>query len=301
MLESTKRDRTPLAKGRMALLLVCAVLATAMLAGCARGAAQEEESSDPASLNRSYMARVNQRMADLGQVLEEFQVAVGEGDAVAMQASQAKAGRIIDEVKAAKAPSMLEDVKTGYADGLDQLQRALADYVQLYSDAQAGRLDEAAFNSRLAQVQEAYDAGVAALKKADETAVAVAQAPGQPSSSSGKAASSAAASSQAASSATGQDAAAAATAAGAATVAAATAATAQETNSSQPQDGAGQQQAAQSADASASAADGQDEPVQDEAPVEPVGDDGTQEAVDYQGGSDYVDEYDYTTEEYQEY
>ena len=160
---------------RILALLACMGLLVCAVAGCAPSAS-EEKSSDPAALNRSYMARVNQQMADLAEVLEGFQAAVGEGDAVAMQASQAQAGRIIEAVKSAEAPAMLEDVKQGYVTGLDQLQQALGSYVQLYNDAQAGWLDEAAFNDRLAQVQASYDAGVQALADADAAAVSVANA-----------------------------------------------------------------------------------------------------------------------------
>ena len=150
-------------------VLLAAVLA---LAGCA--APNQTSTDENAAENRAFMAQVNQKVSDLNGVLGDFQMAVGAQDVVAMRASSARAASIISDVKAAEAPEKLVPIKDGYVEGLDKLQSALDQYTQLYAELAAGSIEESSYTERLRQVQETYDAGVAALNSADEQAVAVA-------------------------------------------------------------------------------------------------------------------------------
>lgn len=148
------------------------VMAAGMFAGCT--GAEQSSTDEHAAENRAFMAQVNQKVSDIDVVLDDFQAAVGTKDVVAMKASAARASAIVAQVKAAKATDKLSPVKDGYVSGLEQLQRALEQYTQLYTDLSAGSIDEAGYAERLRQVQETYDAAIAALNSADEQAVAVA-------------------------------------------------------------------------------------------------------------------------------
>lgn len=151
-------------------IMGCLMAAALALPGCV--AASEQVSTDEhAAEHRAYMAQLGNQAKEIDAVLNQFQSAVGAKDVVAMRAATAKAGDIVAAVATTEAPEKLAETKDSYVAGLEQLQQALEAYTQLYADVEAAVVNENDFSVRLAEVQSAYDAGVEAVKAADDKAV----------------------------------------------------------------------------------------------------------------------------------
>ena len=154
----------------LTLLLGTLLAATIALTGCFAPSSQTS-TDEHAAEHRAYMAQLGQKADELDTILADFQAAVGTEDVVAMKAASNRAMAIVEEVKNGEAPEKLAEVKESYALGLDQLQQALSSYTQLYADVASGAVPASDFQLRLGEVQKAYDAGVEAVKAADEKAV----------------------------------------------------------------------------------------------------------------------------------
>lgn len=163
---------------RTSLLLAsaCALVlaASIALAGCF-APSQQNSTDEHAAEHRTYMAQLGQKAEEIDTILTDFQAAVGAEDVVAMKAATTKVGTIVESIKTTEAPEKLAEVKDNYASGLEQLQQALNSYTQLYADMAAGTVSDSDYQVRLSEVQSAYDAGVEAMKAADEKAVALAE------------------------------------------------------------------------------------------------------------------------------
>ena len=153
---------TKLASVALALLVTCAALAGCSTAATSVDSAQQE--------NRSYMSKVNEVMSELGDDLESFVGAVSRNDVVNMRTQAKNAYRVLDSLESIEAPESLSDVRQKYIDGTAKLREALDGYIELYTEAESGVLDQSSYADRLAKVQSLYDEGVGLLKQADETA-----------------------------------------------------------------------------------------------------------------------------------
>ncbi len=154
-------------------LVVCA--ASAMLALALAGCAQQSNAqNDQQNENRQYMTQVNQKMEDLNTRLTSFTDAVSRGDVVTMRTQADNAYKAIDDLSSLDAPDALADVKTGYVDGCNELKGALDSYIALYTEIEnatdAQPFDYSTYDSRLADIQNAYNAGIDKLKAADDAA-----------------------------------------------------------------------------------------------------------------------------------
>ena len=128
-----------------AAALVCALL----LSGCASNA---QQANDPQTLNRQYMANVNQIMDEIDAQMTEFSTIVKEALSV---------------------PDEMKDIQSDYLKGTEELQTAFAAYVDLYEDVKApenGTFDFATYGDRLNDVKSHYEAGIQALESADQKA-----------------------------------------------------------------------------------------------------------------------------------
>lgn len=136
--------------------------------------AQSEEAQQ-ASANRQYMAQLNQQMADVQQIMDDFQAAVSEQNTVVMRAQIEKAQSIAQTIDASKPTESLSDAKDQYVDALITLNTAMADYADLYERANSGALSREDLDSGIKAVQDSYDDGVEKLKAADDTVAKLAQ------------------------------------------------------------------------------------------------------------------------------
>ena len=148
--------------------MICVVaLCLGVFAGCANPASNGDSAQQA---NRTYMSKVNGIMEQLGDDLKSFSDAVSRGDVVNMRTQANNAYRSLDELSKLEAPEELADVKQSYVDGANKLRSALDEYIELFTEVDAGSFDQSTYSSRLASVQKLYDEGVELLKKGDETA-----------------------------------------------------------------------------------------------------------------------------------
>lgn len=156
---------------RMVAFAVAIVLASAlMLSGCASNA---QQANDPQTLNRQYMANVNQIMDEIDAQMTEFSTIVKEGEVVSLSTQLAAINNSVDKLKALSVPDEMKDIQSDYLKGTEELQTAFAAYVDLYEDVKApenGTFDFATYGDRLNDVKSHYEAGIQALESADQKA-----------------------------------------------------------------------------------------------------------------------------------
>ena len=149
-----------------AIVLACAL----MLSGCASNA---QQANDPQTLNRQYMANVNQIMDEIDAQMTEFSTIVKEGEVVSLSTQLAAINNSVDKLKALSVPDAMKDIQSDYLKGAEELQTAFAAYVDLYEDVKApenGTFDFATYGDRLNDVKSHYEAGIQALESADQKA-----------------------------------------------------------------------------------------------------------------------------------
>lgn len=149
-----------------AFALVCALLLT----GCASGNTQ---ANDPQTLNRQYMANVNQIMDEIEAQMTEFSTAIKDGEVVSLSTQLAAVNNSVDKLKALSVPDAMKDIQSDYLKGTEELQTAFSEYVDLYEDVKApenGQFDFSTYDDRLNSVRTHYEAGIEALQSADQKA-----------------------------------------------------------------------------------------------------------------------------------
>lgn len=149
-----------------AIVLACAL----MLSGCASNA---QQANDPQTLNRQYMANVNQIMDEIDAQMTEFSTIVKEGEVVSLSTQLAAINNSVDKLKALSVPDAMKDIQSDYLKGTEELQTAFAAYIDLYEDVKApenGTFDFATYGDRLNDVKSHYEAGIQALESADQKA-----------------------------------------------------------------------------------------------------------------------------------
>ena len=149
-----------------AIVLACAL----MLSGCASNA---QQANDPQTLNRQYMANVNQIMDEIDAQMTEFSTIVKEGEVVSLSTQLAAINNSVDKLKALSVPDAMKDIQSDYLKGTEEPQTAFAAYVDLYEDVKApenGTFDFATYGDRLNDVKSHYEAGIQALESADQKA-----------------------------------------------------------------------------------------------------------------------------------
>ena len=149
-----------------AIVLACAL----MLSGCA---SNTQQANDPQTLNRQYMANVNQIMDEIDAQMTEFSTIVKEGEVVSLSTQLAAINNSVDKLKALSVPDEMKDIQSDYLKGTEELQTAFAAYVDLYEDVKApenGTFDFATYGDRLNDVKSHYEAGIQALESADQKA-----------------------------------------------------------------------------------------------------------------------------------
>ena len=149
----------------LAFVAVLALLG--VMTGCnvqSAGTSTDENAAE----NRQYMALLNTKTGELDEVLTQFQTAVAAGDAVGMKAAASEASKIVDSIKKSEPTESLTEVKDAYVAGLTDINAAMNDYADLYTQVSAGTLDQSAFDRKLKAIQASYEQAVGKLTAADE-------------------------------------------------------------------------------------------------------------------------------------
>lgn len=158
-----------------AILALCVTLAT-VFTGCLSTA---ESIDDPQKANRNYMAQLNSALADFGDDLEAFSVAVSDDDVVGMKSQADKAFKVIEEIEKIEAPEDLADLHDGYKKALGKLKEALNEFIDLYVEvkayaendlAEGESLETPDFEEKLKSIQKKYSEGIKLLEDADNKA-----------------------------------------------------------------------------------------------------------------------------------
>ncbi len=157
---------------RVLAVALGAALALGALAGCqspATGATDQQQA------NRTYMTKVNQAVEELNTRLGEFDEAVAQESVVNMRNKANSAFEAIDALAAIDTPDAMKDLQTNYVDGCNKLKDALNSYVDLYTEISSATeeapFDFSTYDSRVKDIQDAYNEGIDKLKAADEEAL----------------------------------------------------------------------------------------------------------------------------------
>lgn len=157
------------AKARIIVVAMLCIVCLGALVGCSGNTAEQ----DAQTQNRQYMSSVNTIMDTLNTNMEEFATAVKDGEVVSLDAQLEAVNTCVDDLNAITPPEAMTDIHKSYVTGATEMQTALAAYVQLYEDVnapQSGSFDYSTYDSRLADIQSHYDAGIAAFQDADSKA-----------------------------------------------------------------------------------------------------------------------------------
>ena len=113
-------------------------------------------------------------METLNSNMDTFSKAVKDGEVVSLSAQLSSVDQCVSDLEGLSVPDAMGDIQSSYVSGAKELQTALSSYVQLYEDVKAPASgvapSTADYNSRLADIQSHYDAGIKALQDADSKA-----------------------------------------------------------------------------------------------------------------------------------
>lgn len=157
------------AKARIIVVAMLCIACLGALVGCSGNTAEQ----DAQTQNRQYMSSVNTIMDTLNTNMEEFATAVKDGEVVSLDAQLEAVNTCVDDLNTITPPEAMTDIHKSYVTGATEMQTALTAYVQLYEDVnapQSGSFDYSTYDSRLADIQSHYDAGIAAFQDADSKA-----------------------------------------------------------------------------------------------------------------------------------
>lgn len=153
----------------VALAIITISIATICLCSC-----NAFSSLNPADIEKTqttaYFAEVNTIVKQFSSKLSDFQTDVKEKNVDAMQNKLKDTQSLIDQFSKLDTPPNCEDVQKNYTDAFVQLQQALSDYVQIFSDLNSGQIDNSVLNERIANVQKSYTQGIELLHQADKLA-----------------------------------------------------------------------------------------------------------------------------------
>ncbi len=154
------------AKLRFLVIAALSVVCLGAFAGCV----SDNSQADAQTQNRQYMSSVNTIMETLDTNMESFATAVKDDEVVSLSSQLSAVDQCISDLEALDVPDAMGDIQTQYVNGAKELQTALAAYVQLYEDVkapQSGSYDYSDYESRMADIQSHYNAGIQALQDAD--------------------------------------------------------------------------------------------------------------------------------------
>lgn len=157
-------------KARFLVVAAFCLACMASLVGCSGS----NEQADAQTQNRQYMSSVNTIMETLNSNMDTFAEAVKDGEVVSLSAQLSSVDQCVSDLEGLSVPDAMGDIQSSYVNGAKELQTALSSYVQLYEDVKAPASgvapSTADYNSRLADIQSHYDAGIKALQDADSKA-----------------------------------------------------------------------------------------------------------------------------------
>lgn len=156
-------------KKRFLALIIMSFCMVALLVGCSASNPTQENQAQ----NRQYMSSVNQIMEQFDAQMADFASAVKDGEILSLTSQLSAVTTAVDSLKALDVPDDMKDIQDAYVNGVEELQTALQQYVQLYQEVELppnGSFDFSTYADRLAEIQQHYSNGVASLQDADQKA-----------------------------------------------------------------------------------------------------------------------------------
>ena len=117
-----------------------------------------------------YYSTLYQITNDLKAELGDFNTLVKNKDTNAMKEKLNNSQKLIDQLKDIDVPQGCEEVQQNYLDAFVQMQEALSNYINVYTDFINGSIDNSVLNTRVADIQKSYTQGLDLLVKADSLA-----------------------------------------------------------------------------------------------------------------------------------
>ncbi|MDO5427284.1 MAG: hypothetical protein Q4F54_06665 [Coriobacteriia bacterium] len=155
---------------KIVVALSCTLVCFFMLAGCSGFGFPASQADAEKAVTSAYFAEVNTLVGEFKTTLGDFPADVKEKKVDSMKEKVDAAQKLIDQFSKLDVPKNCEDVHKLYTDGLVQMQQALSNYVQVYSDFVSGSIDNNVLNQRVADVQTSYNQGIDLLAQADKLA-----------------------------------------------------------------------------------------------------------------------------------
>ena len=128
-------------KARFLVIAAFCFACLAALVGCA----SNNEQTDAQTQNRQYMSSVNTIMETLNTNMGTFSEAVKDGEVVSLSAQLSAVDQCVSDLEGLSVPDAMGDIHSSYVNGAD-------------------------YDSRMAEIQSHYDAGIKALQDADSKA-----------------------------------------------------------------------------------------------------------------------------------
>lgn len=151
-------------------ILFCACAVVFVCAGCSAFSGGNNSSDVEKAARTTYFAQVNNLSKEFNNVLGDFQSNVKNKDVQGMQDKYKESQNLLEEFSKIQVPADCQDVQKAYTDGYLQMQKALSDYIQIYSDFVNAQISNDVLNQRVEGVQKSYDEGLELLKNADKMA-----------------------------------------------------------------------------------------------------------------------------------
>lgn len=155
---------------KIVVAVCCLSLCAVTLAGCSQFGFPTSVADAEKAASSAYFAEVNAVVNEFKTTLGDFPSDVKEKNVQNMKDKVDASQKLIDQFNKLDVPKNCEDVQKLYSDGLVQMQQALSNYVQIYSDFTAGQIDNSVLNQRIAEVQSSYNQGISLLTQADQLA-----------------------------------------------------------------------------------------------------------------------------------
>lgn len=159
-----------------------AIMSIFIMFGCAfslTACNQAQFSFDPTTIEKaevsSYLDTLNATVNGFKASLSDFDVNVKDKNIDELKTKLDESQKVIDNLSKTDVPDKCKEINQSYLDGFVQMQQALSNYVQVYSDFVGGSLGKDVLNQRIADVQNSYNSGLTLINKADKLVAEIQQ------------------------------------------------------------------------------------------------------------------------------
>ena len=155
---------------KLIVAICCLGVCVFTLAGCSQFGLPATVADAEKAATSAYFAEVNTVVNEFKTTIGDFSSDVKEKKVDSLKDKVDACDKLVTQFSKLDVPKNCEDVHKLYTDGLVQMQQALSNYVQIYTDFVNGSIDNSVLNQRVADVQSSYNQGLELLSQADKLA-----------------------------------------------------------------------------------------------------------------------------------